>query len=114
MTNNLRTAFGGLVTSAVLAATALGGDTNSIPTFISYGLISKDNAQQMQLVALLPAGDTNHYTLQTSTNLLSSVWQDSASNTNVYSTSATKKQEKTLFEPYNPEKKTCFYRLKSN
>jgi len=93
-------------------------DTNRVE-FIEGPIFDELNKDEVRFVAEFKAGDTNHYTLQSCTNLLEGAWVDSTVNTNVYNElldfgiTNLNNNNVGIYEPITSSEKK-FYRLRSN
>jgi hypothetical protein len=113
MTNKIKSLVGAL---ALAGSVAIGSNqvdsvSFSAPEFTSIPVLDTNNTQRVELRGTVYAGDTNHYNVQSTTNLLNGTWADSLTNTNIYSKTGRTSQFY-VYEPFNSDKD--FYRLKSN
>jgi hypothetical protein len=128
MVNTLRTAFGGLAASLLVATTALGStndvvSTNSTLTPVQSGVhvtdapaiqgakitsinfLPADNDYRVKLGIYFSAGDTNQYVLRKATTLSPSSWQDStiAQNQSITNSVPARGQTVDAYESLDPD-----------
>lgn len=104
MTNNIRS----LVASGLVALAGVAGADTNDAVFTSIKMLPQSFTNRVELRVTIPAGNTNHYTVQFRDDLTSGVWADSVLNTNVYSRTG-RKSEQYLAEPLVASNR--FYRL---
>lgn len=98
MAGKIKSIFGGLVLAcAVFGEQNIPDDKSKTPSFSSIGVISSNDVLYVELKGNIYSGDLKHYKVQTCSNLVENVWQDSNVNTNVF---VDKKETFCVYEPY--------------